>query len=364
MASKKKNGTRSIEDSLSESFLPSPSDTLPIEEAEKTKIPTVRHSGHFVDQKLKYESPQRPHDLFEITNPEFPSEIPKIELKIEGIKLTPPEERLTTALIGLLKNKSENTDTTSPHFYAGNINSEEVTQYGEITLKSALLEVSRSELYTAYYGSSDYSGKDVSDILGVITSLQRKNFRSIYDRTEKKKVGKKYEDRTTRIEYEGPVIQLIQITKDLSNVERSILDSGRNDEKIREKKGGFIFKLSPILTDQIDRKYVEYPIDINRRTEIASGGKQKVTQAINNLRDYLMRELSAKRFKCEINSEKLAYQLGLANYIKDKRKKLIREKIEDAINACKKLNLLLESEEVDGALGQKKWVFTINKDFE
>jgi hypothetical protein len=221
-----------------------------------------------------------------------------------------------------------------------------------------------SELYTAYCGSKEYSGKEISEIKSVIDSLQAKMFLIKYDRISKVKVGRKLEERTDRIEHTRPLLEVIKYTKGLTNSEKECLDKGEGDEKIREKKSKIIFRLHPVLTDQIDMKWVDYPQDINQRTAIASGGKQKVSGAINTLRDYLMRELSAKRYECEINSEKLPYLLKLDNYIRDKRKKLIQETINNAFKACMNLNLLLGVKEAIGASGQKKYVFTLNKDFE
>ena len=364
MAIKQKNETSSIEDSLSESFVPSPSETLPIEEAEKTKTPTVRHSGQLVDQILKYNVPQAHLTIFDTFDGKSCRDDSTFEFKFAGIRLTPTQDKLKNTIMGLLKAKSENKDSKSKAFYKGNVVSNELIEYGEEEIPTTQLEVSFSELCTAYSGSKDYSGKEIEELRNVVNSLSEKRCLVIYDRVRKVKVGKKFENRTDRIEHTKPLLEIVKYTQGLTNKEKECFDKGVDDEKIREKKSRIIFRLHPILTDQIDTKYIEYPQDINQRTALASGGKQKVSRAINILRDYFMRELSNKRYECQMNADKLPYQLHLENYIRDKRKKKIQESINNAIQACKNLNLLLEVKETIGASGQKKYVFTLNKDFE
>ena len=143
-----------------------------------------------------------------------------------------------------------------------------------------------------------------------------------------------------------------------------IIKLNKGDEKIRQKKGELIIALNPILTDQINSKYLEYPQDINRRTIIASGGVNFVTQSINTLRDYFIRELSNKRYECQINADKLAYQLKLDNYIKQRKRKYIKTAIDKAILACKNLGLLLDYTLEQGAEGQPKYIFKLNGKFE
>jgi hypothetical protein len=350
-------------ESNGESFVSSPSNILPNEESEKGKVPTVRHSGHYVDSKLIHNAPKAPITLFDTLDGKPCQDDSTFEVKYEGIRLTPTQEKLTTAIISLLREKSENKDTKSEAFYKGNVVSNELIEYGENQIRTTLLEVSPSDLYAAYCGSKDYSGKEISEIKNVIDDLQEKRFLVKYDRVRKVKVGKKTEEQTDRIEHTSPLLEVIKYTKGLTNSEKERLDKGEDDDKIRAKKSKIIFRLHPILTDQIETKYVEYPQDISQRTAIASGGKQKVTGAIIDLRDYFLRELSNKRDECQMNADKLPYQLHLDNYIRDKRKRKIQEAINNAIQACKNLNLLLEVKEVIGASGQKKYVFTLNKDF-
>lgn len=329
------------------------------------KVSKVRQSGHLVDQKLKYNDPTKNKSqltLFELIDPNMLGEVEKFEVKYEGIRLTVSEERLLTAIYSLLKDKSEHKDSGSEKFYKGNYDTTEVVPFGGENIKRPHLRIIPSELYKAYLENEDYSGKEIRDINKSLSSLAEKRFLMTYDRVRTVKVGKKTENRTDRIEMFKRLIEIVRYTRDLTDEELAKLDKG--DKRIKQSKGELIIALNPILTDQINSKYVEYPSDINRRTIIAAGGDHRnVTQAVNTLRDYMLRELSAKRYECEINVEKLPYLLKLDNYIKQGRKKLIKETSEKAIQACKNLNLILEVIETTGAEGQRKYVFKLNPDF-
>jgi len=106
---------------------------------------------------------------------------------------------------------------------------------------------------------------------------------------------------------------------DLTAEEKERLDNG--DNSVREAKGEIVIALNPIFTDQIDTKFIEFPIDTNRRLVIAAGGHNKVTSSMQTLMEWMLRDLSAKRYKTEFNEENLPYMLGLEKYVKQNRKK-------------------------------------------
>lgn len=330
------------------------------------RVPKVRHAGHFVDAKLKYNDPSREKtqlNLFDLMDPNTIGEVEKYEVKYEGIRLTSSEDRLLTAIYSLLKDKSESKDVDSENFYGGNYETTEVVPFGGENVKRPHIRLVPAELYKAYLGNDDYSGKEIRDINKTLEGLAEKRFLMTYDRKRIVQVGKKSETRTDRIEMFKRLIEIVKYTKDLTDAELAKLERG--DERIRQAKGELIIALNPILTDQINSKYVEYPQDISRRTIIAAGGDHRsVTQATNTLRDWLLRELSSRHYECQINAEKLPYILKLDNYVKQGRRKLLKETIDKAIQTCKNLNLILEVTEGRGAEGQAKYVFKLNKDFE
>lgn len=336
---------------------------LSFNEAERVVVPTVRQAGHFVDAKLKHNDPTKQPSLFDLLDSDLIGEVEKEEVKYEGIRLTASEDRLLNAIYGLLKDKSENKDSESETFYKGNYESKDMVPHGNDNVKPAHIRIIPAELYKAYLGNEDYSGKEIKDINKTLEALAEKRFLMKYDRTRIVQVGRKTETRTDRIEMFKRLIEIVKYTRDLTDAELARLDKG--DDRIRQAKGELIIALNPILTDQINTKWVEYPSNINRRTILAAGGDHRsVTQAIVTLRDWALRELSLKHPTFQINAEKLPYILKLDKYVDQGRKKLITETIEKAIQACKNLNLITEVKEAKGAEGQIKYVFYLNKDFE
>lgn len=326
----------------------------------------VRHSGHLVDQKLKPSGSLGDPNFLTTLSSETQEKIhlcPIENIRAEGIRLTPSQDKLLNALFKLLHDKSENRNTQSENFYGGNFE-KEMVQYGGKgqTAYSPKIRIFPSELYKSYMGHDNYSGADITFIKRVLRDTESQKFLIIYDRKREKKTDKgKKEILTDRIEAFQSLFKIISFFEGLTEEEVQTLDQG--DESLREKRGELIIALNPLLTDQINSKYVEYPSDINKRMVIAAGGHRLVTESMIALRDYLLRELSARRFLPEINEEKLFLILKLEKYLKSKRKKLIQQRTEDAIQFAKSLGLIEDYERIIGALGQWKYVFHLNKTF-
>ena len=309
--------------------------------------------------------PPSQQTLFDAIAPEVKQKIEesKIEVKAEGIKLTPPQNKLIHALNLLLHEKSlNNKDTKKDGFYEGNMPSE-IVPYGiESQSKAAVLKFRPAELYKAYIGHDEYSGHDIQFINNELLQLEGKRMLIKYDRIKKIKSKNKTEVLTDRIEDFQSLIKIVSFIPDLTDEEKRLLDRG--DNSVRERKGEIVIALNPIFTDQIDTKFIEFPADTNRRLVIAAGGHNKVTSSMNTLMEWMMREISNKRYKAEINEEKLPHILGLDKYVKQNRKKILTDRITKDIDAIKAMGIILEAEKVPNSTGGYKWVFHINKDYE
>ncbi len=330
---------------------------------EKKRPIKFRQSGHLIDQTLKYSDPKKQQlTFFDILHDETRLKIEqsKLEVRAEGIRLTPPEDKMLKAINKLLHEKSENKNEDADEFYGGNLAGSQLIPYGGKgqSAKAAILRIIPAELYKAYLDRDDYSGDDIKFIKKVLQELANKKFLIMYDR-KRKENGKTVTD---RIEDFQPLIKLVSYIEGLTDSELKKLNSG--DSEIREKKGELVMALNPIFIDQINTKYIEYPSDINKRTTIAAGGHFYISESMIVLRDYMLREISAKRFEVEINEDRLPYVLRLDNYIKSHRKKLIAERISSAIDCVKNLGIILEVDKVIGAEGQMKYIFKLNKNFE
>lgn len=326
------------------------------------KFKKNRLSGHLVDEKLKYKTQETP-SLFDSLMPETKQKIEdsKIEVKAEGIKLTPPENKLILALNSILHEKSQNRNPKADDFYSGNL-PYQIVPYGiDQEKKAAVLKFKPAELYKAYMCKEDYSGADVQYINNVLQQLESKKVLIKYDRVKKINNGKKIETLTDRIEDFQSLIKIISFIPDLTIEEKEMLDKG--DSSIRESKGEMVIALNPIFTDQIDTKFIELPADTNRRLVIAAGGHNKVTSSMHALMEWMLRDLSAGRTKSEFNEEKLPYMLGLENYIKQGRKKILNDRIAKDIQAMLNLGILLEVSKQPNITGGMKWVFHLNAEY-
>jgi len=65
---------------------------------------------------------------------------------------------------------------------------------------------------------------------------------------------------------------------------------------------------------------------------------------MQTLMEWMLRDLSAKRYKTEFNEENLPYMLGLEKYVKQNRKKLLQERIEKDVRAMINMGIVLEVE--------------------
>ena len=106
-----------------------------------------------------------------------------VEIRTEGIRLTAPQDKLMTALMRLLHEKSEHRNEKSENFYRGNLETQ-VVPYGGKGQKSpsAMIRIYPSELYKAYLDSGDYSGADIKFIKNLLQDTEQQKFLIIYER--------------------------------------------------------------------------------------------------------------------------------------------------------------------------------------
>lgn len=336
---------------------------------EEKRPDKIRASGHYWDNKLKYSSPNQSNDQLTISDylekQETKHKIEKVdyEVNVIGINLTPPENKLMNALIKLLNDKSNTRDSDSSKYFTGNYKPVPITNYGGTgeQMKAPTLQIKPSELFKSYLDSPDYSGQDIKYINALLESLASKKFVIHYERKKYVEKNGKKQRLTDVIEDFQPLIRILKHLPNLTDEE--LAKFKRGNDAIVEKKGEYLLGLNPVLVDQIATKYVEFPRDIEKRTVIAAGGHKKVTESDIALRDYMLRELSAKRYTCEINDEKLPYILKLDGYIKNRKKKIIQQRITNAINVSKSLGLIQEVEIEIGKLGQSKYIFILNPNY-
>jgi len=329
-----------------------------IQGAEKPR--KFRQSAHYVEQKLHYEKPaSKQICLFDKLSPLTVDKIKEDSVKHIGIKLSPPEDKLVNAITRLLAKKSQTIDYKAEDYYMGN-QTTRLVPYGVTGQKekSAVLRFKKSELLTEFYSNNRYSGDEIKYFDRIFASFKDKKWLIRYKRT----VLEGKEQKHTIIEDYLPLVRILQIFDNLSTEEAAKVE-GYNTE-FRTHAVEYILSLHPIITDQIDSKYIEFPEDIDYRTKIAAESPLSVSEAIILLRDYLISEMSAGRYESEINEENLVYKLRLDKHIRSRKKDRLQEQLAKAIQVSQHLGIILDVEKTTGSMGQNKYIFKLNKDFE
>lgn len=316
-----------------------------------------KRAGHLSDQILKYNYPpesSKQLSLFERLQEETKEKIGEIteierEEIVEGIKLSSSQTKVIDCLNKLLHEKSQTLDNKKGNYYSGNLEPGVARYGGDKKAIAPKLAFSLYELTKEYKGGDYVSGKDLENVKQILNELHNKRFLLSYTETYTKKDGGRIERKIEEF------MELLKIVK-LSQTEYS------KENKELSKKEDTVVVLNPIFQRQIDRKFILYPSDINKRTIIAYGS-HNLSEVTLRLREYLMRELSYKRYEPEILLDKLYYFLA-EKWMRESRKKKVKEYTEKAIETLKALGLLLSIETVESASGAPKVVFKLNKDWE
>lgn len=320
-----------------------------------TPIGKFRKSGHLTDQMLKYNYPKdnSPQlSIFETLQEKTKKdiEVAGVEVSeiVEGIKLSPSETKVIDCLCKLLHETSQISDAKKEDYYSGNIGYE-LEDYGGEKTPAPKLAFTLYELTREYKGGEYVAGKDIENVKQILTELDGKRFLLSYVETTKKKDGGRIE---RKIEDFRKLIHIIKISE--TEYSREDVELSKTEETV--------ILLNPIFRRQIDSKFILYPNDINRRTIIAYGSHNLSDIALR-LRDWLIRELSSKRYQPEMKLEKLYYFLA-EKWMKESRKKKVKDYTDKALQTVKALGLLLSYEVKTASTGEPKIVFTLNKDWE
>jgi hypothetical protein len=311
-------------------------------------------SGHLTDQMLKYSYPRdNQPSLFDSLHSDTKRDIEVAGIDVseivEGIKLSPSETKIIDCLVKLLHETSQTSDPKREDYYSGNMGYDLVEYGGEKSTPAPKLAFTLYELTKEYKGGEYVSGKDIDNVKQILTGLDDKQFLLSYVETTKKKDGGRIE---RKIEDFRKLIHIVKISQTEYNADN--IELSRQEETV--------ILLNPIFRRQIDSKFIRYPNDINRRTIIAYGS-HNLSDIVLRLRNYLMRELSSKRYSPEIGLDRLYYMVA-EKWMKESRKTMVKKYIKKALKTVTALGLLLSYEEKRTTTGEPKIVFKLNKDWE
>ena len=325
---------------------------LVLEEEEKRS--KFKRSGHLTDQILKYSYPKDKSgqlSLFDSLELSTKRAIQNTDIEIteivEGIKLSPGEQKVIDSLCKLLHEKSQNDNPKEDSYYSGNLGAE-LAEYGGEKTPAPRLSFTLYELTLEYKGGEYVGGKDIENVKSILQGLDERRFLLSYVETTKTKSGGRIEK---KIEDFKKLITILKISQ---------TEFSKEDVEV-SKQEETIIALNPIFRRQIDSKFILCPDDITKRTIIAYGS-HNISDISLRLRDYLIREFSSKRYNPEIGLDKLYYLLA-EKWMREGRKKKVREYTDKALETVTALGLLLAFNVVTGANGEPKMKFTLNRDW-
>lgn len=320
---------------------------------EETKKGKFKVPGHLKDQELKYYYPYaKKAPLFDILQTDTIKDIEVAGVErseiIEGIKLSSSETKVINCLCKLLHENSQTLDAQKDDYYSGNMGYELVEYGGDKNTPAPKLAFTLYELTKEYKGGEYVSGTDITNVKKILTELNSKRFLIKYTETTKGKKGE-----WIKKEYEA--------FRRLIDVDVATLSYGVGDVE-HYKKTETVIILNPIFRRQIDTKFILYPNDITLRTKIAYGNSD-ISEITLRLRDYLMRELSSKHPNPQISMDKLYWMLS-EKWMKESRKKKVKDYTEKALETVTALGLLLSYEISTASTGEPKIIFTLNMEWE
>jgi hypothetical protein len=326
-----------------------------LEQLGKKVSSKFKQSAQYVDQSLRYNYPKGKRGQYEIWDMLKDSTKQKIEAKdierheiVEGIKLSPSEDKIVDCLTKLLHEKSQNSEPKKEGYYSGNLKGE-IMKHGDSHTIAPKLAFTLYELTKEYKGGEYPSGKDIENVKSILQELSKRQFLLSYVEKIPKKDGGRIE---RKIEDFRELIHIVKLSE--TDYNKESVELSRKEETI--------IILNPIFNSQIDSKFIIYPDDINRRTIIAYGS-HNLSETVLRLRKYLVRELSSKHYEPEIYQDKLYWLLN-EKWMKESRRKKVKEYTDKALETVKALGLLLSYEVTTGATGEPKVTFKLNKDWE
>lgn len=291
-----------------------------------------------------------------LTNQMLKYDISKNETGIAeriGIDLTPSEYKIVNCLCKILHHSSSKDAKDQKSYYTGN-QPGKMEIYGRNKDGGIIKTISPQLSFTLYDLTKEFigadrspSGKEIENVFNALEGLSEKVF---YLQLKEVNWIDKNTKEVEEISTKAPLITLYpyQKTKLRDNIEVS-------------KKKEILIGLNPIFRRQIENFFILYPDNIIQRT-IEANGSKNIPQATTKLRDYLLKELSYKHYETEIGLEKLYYLLH-EKWMKEGRKKKVREYTERAISTVTKMGLLESHQVTSGSTGDPKVIFTLNRDF-
>ena len=314
-----------------------------------------RTSGHMRDLMLN-KSDENQEPVYNTLCPETRAMIERKSISVElinqrgaKIELNGSEWKLIDVLCELLHEQSiNNNEPKEANFYVSRYGQHQ-TAYGSITAPTEQLVFGLYEITKKYKGEERVSGKDIETVGKILQEWDSNNEKRVLIRYKREILKTDKSKRVQLIEAFQPLIIIAS---------EQFIDYTPDGKETKSSKDTIVY-LNPIFRDQIETKYINYPIGLTKRMIEAWGGHD-IPEMVFKLRDYLAREHSSKRFKCEISIEKLYWQLS-EKWMKQGRRKRVHTYMEKSIQTIIKLGLIKEYSLEMNKKGEPKIIFLLNE---
>jgi hypothetical protein len=315
----------------------------------KEKVGSYKTSRPIVDNRLKDKSPVSQIKIFDQLMKTDQEKLKNVQTDtiIEGLDLTPAEDKLVSVLSQILFSQIENQTATNIEKCTIGEDKEKDT-YEMPCVEDTLYQIAK-----LYYNTDTPSGAGIEDLLHRLEELSRKDHYMTATRTYERKSSKgRTIERTEKCKVYQKLLTIfpIEITDE---------DKEKGEEVNRYRRYKII--PHPFFLMHIGKRYYLYPKDYIQRIA-ESKRKQRATDTDTYLIHYLNRERGQHRTKPEILLPTLL-EKACKKEIAAKRINRAGDKLLNAIKLCLKIELLESFQCFTTETGEIKLVFHINKNW-
>lgn len=265
------------------------------------------------------------------------------EIIVQGVDLTANEARLVNVICKKLQEEStEVYDPTKPGFYCGN-RPPRITKAGN----APQLCLPTRDLVVEYTGKQHPSGPEYDLVNSLIISLCTKQFLLKYNEIDYYEKDTKH---TRSIETYAPLIRNAKV--------REKVEQGG---KVVESTETTHIILNPIWQADIATRFILIPYNLDQQLKEAYNG-QRVPKGAIDFAEWLLRELSFKKYTAELTEDKLLVMIAKPK-VKGRKIAEAKELVNKCLDVMRSIGLLSNFEVCTTLQGITKYKFYLNEGY-
>lgn len=312
-----------------------------------------RKSGNLVNQQLHNATNLEPEGIqFGLLSQDTQDKIRQAgvlkgtdqEVIVQGIDLTASEAKLVNTFCKLLQREStEVYNPNLPGFYCGNRPPKE-THIG----KAPQLCVPTTDLVVEYTGNQHPSGPEYKQVEALVDALSTKRFLLKFSEVDY------YEkDNTKHVRWIETYATLVSKVTVGERVEQG----GKEIESNEVTK----LVLNPIFRADIGTRFIMIPCNLEQQIKEAYKG-QRVPKGAIDFAEWMLREMSNKRYKCELGQDKLLVMIAKPK-VKGRKIAEAHTLVTKCLEVMRSIGLLVSWEISNNILGKTKYTFYLNEGY-